>query len=52
MFRFRKIPDLTVTAKMLITCADGRYRILNAEDVRGRGMYTEVLTERLEPSVR
>ncbi len=52
LFRFRKIPGVKVTAEMLITCADGRYRILSVEDVRGRGMYTEVLAERLEPSVR
>ncbi len=52
LFRFRKIPGITITAEMLITCADGRYRILSAEDVRGRCMYTEVLAERLEPSVR
>lgn len=52
LFRFRKIPGVEVTAEMLITCSDGRYRILSAEDVRGRGMYTEVLAERLEPSVR
>jgi len=52
LFRFRKIPGVEVTAEMLITCNDGRYRILSAEDVRGRGMYIEVLAERLEPSVR
>jgi hypothetical protein len=52
LFRFRKIPGLTIKAEMLITCTDGRYRILSAEDVRGRGIYTEVLAERLEPSVR
>ena len=52
LFRFRKNPGFEVTAHMLITCSDERYRILSAEDVRGRGMYTEVLAERLEPSVR
>ena len=52
LFRFRTIPNLEITAGMIITCADGRYRILSAEDVRGRGMYIEVLAERLEPSVR
>lgn len=51
LFRFRKIPGVNVTAEMLIVCDDGRYRILSAEDVRGRGMYIEVLAERLEPSV-
>ena len=52
LFRFRKIPGLKVTTEMVITCDDGRYQILSAEDVRGRGMYVEVLAERLEPSVR
>jgi hypothetical protein len=52
LFRFRKIPGLKVTTEMVITYDDGRYQILSAEDVRGRGMYVEVLAERLEPSVR
>ena len=52
LFRFRKIPGLKVTTEMVITCDDGRYQILSAEDVRGRGMYVEVLAERREPSVR
>lgn len=52
LFRFRKIPGLEVTADLIITCGDGRYQILSAEDIRGRGMYIEVLAERLEPSVR
>jgi len=51
LFRFRKIPGLKVTTEMVITCDDGRYQILSVEDVRGRGMYVEVLAERLEPSV-
>ena len=52
LFRFRKIPGLEITTEMVITCSDGRYQILSVEDVRGRGMYVEVLAERLEPSVR
>ena len=51
MFRFRKIPGLTVTASHFISDGDGRYNIVSAEDVRGRGMYVEVLAERLEGSV-
>jgi hypothetical protein len=51
LFRFRKIPGLEVTPEIVITCSDGRYQILSVEDVRGRGMYVEVLAERLEPSV-
>ena len=52
MFRFRKIPGLTVTTSYFISEADGRYNIINAEDVRGRGMYIEVLAEKLEGTVR
>ena len=52
MFRFRKIPGLTVTTSHFISEADGRYNIISAEDVRGRGMYVEVLAEKLEGTVR
>jgi hypothetical protein len=50
MFRFRKIPGLTVDATLFICDADGRYNIVSAEDVRGRGMYIEVLAEKNEGS--
>lgn len=52
LFRFRKIPDLTVDTTLFISDADGRYNIVNAEDVRGRGMYVECLCERIEGSVK
>ncbi len=51
LFRFRAIPGVTVDASLVITCTDGRYRILSVENVRGRGMYIEILAEKLEPSV-
>ena len=52
LFRFRKIPDVEITTALFIVCGDDRYRIVSAEDVRGCGMYIEVLAEKLEPSVR
>ena len=52
LFRFRKLHGLEVTTSLVITCADGRYRILSVEDVKGRGMYIEVLAEKHEPTVR
>lgn len=52
LFRFRKLPDLTITTSLYITCADGRYRIHSVEDIKGRGMYVEVLAEKIEPTVR
>ena len=50
MFRFRAIPDLEVVPSLFISCNGKRYKILSTEDVRGRGMYVEVLAERIEPS--
>ena len=52
LFRFRKHPTLTVTTDMVLVCDTGRYRILSVEDVRERGLYIEVLAEKLEPTVR
>lgn len=52
IFKFRKIPDLTVDTTLFISDADGRYNIVSVEDVRGRGMYIEVMVEKLEGSVK
>jgi len=52
LFQFRKIPDLKMDTSLFLVCADTRYRILSVEDVKGRGMYIEVLAEKLEPTVR
>ena len=52
LFRFRKIPGVVVDTTMFITDASGRHRIVNAEDVRGRGMFWEVLCEKQEGTVR
>jgi hypothetical protein len=52
MFRFRKIPEVEVPTSHLIICGARRYRIISAEDVRGRGMYIEAITEVLEGTVR
>lgn len=50
LFRFRFIPDVTVTTAMVIVCEDGRFEITSVEDVKGRGMYTEVLAKEVKPS--
>jgi len=47
LFRFRKIPSVKITNSLVITCSDGRYNIVSVEDVKGRGMYIEVLAERV-----
>ena len=50
LFRFRKIPGLDIATDMCILCDGERYNITSVEDVRGRGMYLEVLAVSVKPS--
>jgi SPP1 family predicted phage head-tail adaptor len=50
LFRFRVIPDIKVTTAMVLICEDGRYEITSVEDVKGRGMYVEVLAKEVVSS--
>lgn len=52
LFRFRKIPGLVIDTKLVIICEGARYQILSVEDIKGRGMYYEVLADKTEPSKR
>ncbi len=47
LFRFRCIPGLTVSTAHTIVCGGERFSILSVEDVKGRGMYTEVLARKV-----
>lgn len=51
LFQFRVIPGLTVTTEHFILCGGERFNITSVEDVRGRGMYLEVLAEKVVSSV-
>jgi phage head-tail adaptor, putative len=48
LFRFRCIPGLTITTDHVLVCDGGRYDITSVENVKGRGMYVEVLAKRSE----
>lgn len=50
LFRFRVIPGVKITTAMLLVCEDGRYEITSVEDVKGRGMYVEVLAKEVVSS--
>ena len=50
LFRFRKIPGLAVTTAMSVICDGERYNIISAEDVKGKGMYVELLCDLIRPS--
>ena len=49
LFRFRAIPGLTVDNTMIIVHGGERYNIISVENVRGRGMYTEVFAKAVSP---
>ena len=51
LFRFRCIPGLTVATDHVLVTEDGRYDIVSVENVKGRGMYLEVLAKRSEPTI-
>lgn len=45
LFRFRKIPGVKITEEMFIVFEDEKYDILSVENIRGRGLYLEVLAK-------
>lgn len=47
LFRFRVIPNLTVTTEYFIECDGERFDITSVENVKGRGMYIEVLAKKV-----
>ena len=49
LFRFRFIPGLAVITAHVILCDDDRFEITSVEDVKGRGMYLEVLAKKVTP---
>ena len=51
LFRFRCIPGLTVTTEQFLVTEDGRFDIVSVENVKGRGMYIEVLAKRSESTI-
>lgn len=51
LFRFRCIPGLTVTTDHFLVCENCRYDIVSVENVRGCGMYLDVLAKRSVPTI-
>ena len=50
LFRFRVIPGITVTTDLRILCDGRTFEITSVENVKGRGMYLEVLAREVKPS--
>ena len=50
LFRFRCVPGLTVTTDYFLICDEERFDISSIENVKGRGMYVEVLAKKVVSS--
>lgn len=50
LFRFRRIPNVSITTAMVVVNKEGRFEITSVEDVKGRGLYMEVLAKEVVPS--
>ena len=51
LFQFRTIPNLEVNTDHFLVCEGERFEITSVEDVKGRGMYTEVLAKKVVSTV-
>ena len=47
LFRFRIIPGLKITTDHIIVCEGKRFEITSVENMKGRGMYNEVLAKKV-----
>ena len=50
LFRFRVIPGVSVTTDLALLCDGDRFEITSVEDVKGRGMYLEVMAKVVKTS--
>ena len=50
LFRFRAIPGVKISTDMRLLCDGSVFEITSVEDVKGRGMYIEVLAKEVKPS--
>ena len=45
LFRIRSIPGTQLRTDMVILCGDERFEITSVENIKGRGMYIEILAK-------
>ncbi len=50
LFRFRTIPGVKISTDMRLLSDGSVFEITSVEDVKGRGMYIEVLAKEVKPS--
>ena len=47
LFRMRKIPYLNIRPGMVILCDGDTFEILSVENIKGRGLYLEILAKKV-----
>ena len=48
LFRIRVIPGIKLDTRCVVVTEDGRYNILSVEDIRHKGLYWEILAEKVD----
>ena len=48
LFRLRAIPGVKLDMRCVVIAEDGRFNILSVEDIRHKGLYWEILAERVD----
>ena len=51
LFRFRAIPNLNITTDYVLEYEGEVFKILSVENVKGKGMYVEILAKKVESAV-
>ncbi len=51
LFRFRCIPGMDITTDHILVTEDGRFEITSVEDVKGKGLYIEVLAKKVVATI-
>ena len=50
LFRFRALPGVKVTTEHTLVCDGERFSVISVEDVKGRGLYPEILARKVVPT--
>lgn len=50
LFRMRKNPGIMITVEHYIRCNEEKFNIISVDDIKDKGMYLEILAERIYPS--
>ena len=50
LFRTRILPGITVSVGDTLLCGEERFEVTSVENIKGRGMYLEILAKKVSPA--